>query len=253
MISLMTQDKSITSWFGANLASILAEKITKVHPDFDKSRYLDFIKQNIQDLSYSQRVELHADALKNFLPDSYSTAVAVLMKILGRENPNETGMFTHYYWILPIGKFVEKYGLADFETSMFAIQEITKRNTGEYAIRPFIRQYPQKSMKYLREWSKSTNFHLRRLAAEGCRPKLPWATKLETFIDNPKPVLQILDNLITDEVRFVQKSVANNLADYIKVNQPKAAEFIHRHQNSRNKNTQWILKHATRKLKTTRI
>ena len=62
----------------------------------------------------------------------------ILLKILGPENENETGMFKEYYWLMPVALFIEKYGLDDFETSINAISEITKRNTGEYAIRPFI-------------------------------------------------------------------------------------------------------------------
>jgi 3-methyladenine DNA glycosylase AlkC len=61
--------------------------------------------------------------------------------------------------------------------------------------------------------------------------------------------LKILENLIEEDVKFVQKSVANNLTDYLKVNKKAAIEFIKKHQKSNNKNTQWILKHATRKLK----
>jgi len=172
-----------------------------------------------------------------------------LIGILGKENPNETGMFSNFYWVMPIGKFVEKYGLDDFDVSIHAIEEITKRNTGEYAIRPYLRKYPEKTMKIMQKWSKSENFHLRRLASEGSRPKLPWSTKLEIFIENPDPVFNILDNLIDDEIKFVQKSVANNITDYLKVNNESAVEFIKKHEKSDNKNTQWILKYATRKIK----
>jgi 3-methyladenine DNA glycosylase AlkC len=158
-------------------------------------------------------------------------------------------MFTNYFWIMPIAKFVEIYGLDDFETSIKAIEEITKRNTGEYAIRPFIRKYPEKTMKVMLEWSLSKNFHLRRLSAEGCRAKLPWSTKLDNFIFNPEPVFKILDNLIEDEVKFIQKSVANNIADYLKVNPEVGMKFIEKYKHSTNKNTQWILKHAVRNFK----
>ncbi len=109
------------------------------------------------------------------------------MSILGEENPGETGMFSRFYWVMPIGKYIELYGLNSFETSMQAIGEITKRNTGEYAIRPFIRKYPEQSINQLMVWAQSGNFHLRRLASEGTRPKLPWSKKLDLFIDNRNP------------------------------------------------------------------
>ena len=245
----MTEDKSITKWFGDNLAKLLADKINTVYKDFNSEKYIETIKRESKDLGYTKRIELHADVLREYLPQSYPKAVKILVDILGEENPNETGMFTNFYWVMPIGKFVEKYGLDDFEVSIQAIEEITKRNTGEYAIRPYIRKYPQKTIKVMQKWSKSKNFHLRRLASEGSRPKLPWSTKLDTFVDNPEPVFKILENLMQDEVKFVQKSVANNLTDYLKVNKQITVQFISRYQKSDNKNTQWIIKHAIRKIK----
>lgn len=170
------------------------------------------------------------------------------MNILGPENLNETGMFTNFYWIMPIGKFVQKYGLENLNISLDAIAEITKRNTGEYAIRPYIRKYPKETLKRLTQWAKSDNFHLRRLASEGLRPKLPWASKLDLFIVDPKPVFAILELLREDQVKFVQKSVANHLTDYLKVNPAPTRLLIDAWKKSENKNTQWIIKHATRKI-----
>lgn len=247
--SSQKEDKSISQWFGVNLAQMLGEKIEAVYPQFDTKKYVQIISSKCEGLSYTQRILLHTDTLYQLLPKDYSEAIKILTSILGQENPNETGMFTNFYWIMPIGKFVELYGLEDFEISIKAIEEITKRNTGEYAIRPFIRKNSARAMKTMEWWSQSKNFHLRRLSAEGCRPKLPWATKLDEFVDNPEPVFKTLDNLIEDDIKFVQKSVANNIADYLKVNKVEAVKFIQKYQNSDNKNTKWILKHATRKIK----
>ncbi|MEM1312700.1 MAG: hypothetical protein AAGF07_04530 [Patescibacteria group bacterium] len=46
----------------------------------------------------------------------------------------------------------------------------------------------------------------------------------------------------------MQKSVANNITDYLKVNKTAAVTFLDKHKNSDNKNTKWIIKHATRKI-----
>ncbi len=245
----MSEDRSITQYFGDNLAELLVEKIKPIYKNFDSKTYIENIREKCVNLGYTKRIELHADELKPLLPNAYAESVKILMQILGEENPNETGMFKEFYWVMPIGKFVEKYGLDDFDISIKAIEEITKRNTGEYAIRPFIRKYPEKTVQIMLEWSTSDNFHLRRLASEGLRPKLPWATKLDTFIENPKPVFQILDNLMEDDIKFVKKSVANHLTDYLKVNKKEAVKFIKAYQRSENKHTQWIIKHATRKIK----
>ncbi len=244
----MGTNYSITEKFGANLAELLAEKIGKVYPEFDAEHFIQDSDQKTLGQSYTQRVATLAELLKNYLPADYKKALPVLTAVLGEENPNETGMFTHFYWILPIGKFVQEYGIEHFELSMKAIEEITKRNTGEYAVRPYIRKYPEASLKIIEKWAKSPNFHLRRLASEGLRPKLPWASKLDTFIENPAPVFRVLEWLKEDEILFVKKSVANHLTDWLKVNREAVLPLIDRWKNSANPHTQWIIKRATRKI-----
>ena len=238
-----------TDYFGANLAGLLADKICLVYSDFKSKKFIESVKANCQDKSLTQRVELIADNLKVFLPGSYNKAINVLIKIMGEENPNETGMFSEYYWLMPVGKYIEKYGLDHFDISIKAIEELTKRNTGEYAIRPYIKKHPDKTLKQMKAWAKSKNFHLRRLSSEGLRPKLPWAMKLDMFIDNPKPVFEILDILKTEHIKFVKKSIANNLTDYIKVNPKPTFALIDNWKKINNEHTQWMINYATRKLK----
>jgi 3-methyladenine DNA glycosylase AlkC len=168
------------------------------------------------------------------------------MKILGPENEKETGMFTEGYWIMPIAKFVEKYGVDHFQKSITAIREITKRHTGEYCIRPFIKKYPEKTLAVMEDWSHSRNVHIRRLASEGLRPRLPWAEKLQQFIDDPEPVLVILDNLKDDDSKFVQKSVANNLNDILKDNYDSGISTIRKWSKGATRNRKWIIKHSLR-------
>ncbi|MFK8267111.1 DNA alkylation repair protein [Capnocytophaga cynodegmi] len=243
----MGTNYSITEKFGANLAELLAEKINRVYPDFNSKNFIKDTGNKVIGQTYTQRIITIADLLKNYLSADYKEALRVLLSILGEENPNQIGMFSHYYWILPIGKFVERYGINHFTLSMNAIEEITKRNTGEYAVRPFIRKYPEKSLEIIKKWAKSPNFHLRRLASEGLRPKLPWASKLDTFVENPAPVFQILELLKDDEIMFVKKSVANHLTDWLKVNKEAVLPLIHRWKTFENPHTQWIIKRATRK------
>lgn len=237
----------LTEFFGANLAAILSDKILAVYPEFKSNSFISEVKNHCQGLTLTQRVELIADQLKEFLPSDYEKSINILTSIMGPENPQETGMFTNYYWLMPVGKFIEKYGLEHFDISMQAIEEHTKRNTGEYAIRPFVRKYPDEVVRQMKTWTQSENFHLRRLASEGLRPKLPWASKLDLFIENPTPVFEILELLKEDPVKFVKKSVANHLTDYIKVNPEAAFQLIDSWSKTDNIHTLWIIKHATRK------
>jgi len=237
---------SITEAFGENLATLLADKISSIYINFNGKTFCKEIKRSVIDKSYTQRIVIIAESLQKNLPKEYTKALDILMRILGPENPKETGMFTDFYWLMPVGKFVEKYGLDKYVESIKAIEEITKRNTGEYAIRPFATKYPEKTLRVCTKWAKSKNFHLRRLASEGLRPKLPWAPKLSVWNDNPKPVFEILEILKEDEVRFVKKSVANHLRDWLKVNPREAKKIVSRWSKSKNEQTKWILKYAQR-------
>ena len=239
--------KKPTDYFDEALARLLADKITPIYQNFNDTVFVNNIKAGCTGKRLKERVSLIAKQLRSHLPDDYPTSLDILTHILGPENPEETGMFTRFYWIMPIATFVERYGLEHFRLSMSAIEEITKRNTGEYAIRPFIRKYPDQTLKQMKEWAIDNNFHLRRLASEGLRPKLPWATKLGLFIDQPGPVFDILQLLKEDTVHFVKKSVANHITDYLKVNPKAAQQLIAEWQPTENEHTQWILQYAQRK------
>lgn len=244
----MSATTKLSDYFGANLAQLLAEKICAVQKDFDVHAFVKNVRKHCGDKTLTQRVELIADNLKIHLPENYPKAIRTLTAIMGPENERETGMFTNYYWLMPVGKFIEKFGIEHYDESIAAIRELTKRNTGEYAIRPFVREYPKETVQQMKTWAHSQNFHLRRLASEGLRPKLPWASKLDLFIEKPKPVFDVLEILKEEEVKFVKKSVANNVTDYIKVNPQAAKNLLTRWGKSKNPHTQWMVSYATRKV-----
>ena len=239
--------KKAKLWFDKQLAQRLADKLEPHHTPFDRSRFVEAVEEGVDGLELKARVEHIADNLREHLPDDYEKAVAILLKSLGPENPNETGMFTDFYWVMPYATFVETYGLESPEISLDAVAEITKRNTGEFAVRPFLERFPDKTFGRMLEWSQAGNFHLRRLASEGTRPRLPWAKKLDSVIDDPSSTLPILENLKDDPVKFVQKSVANHLNDVLKDNYDYAVDTLTRWSKDAGKERRWIIKHALRK------
>lgn len=240
--------KQLKLWFDKDLAILLSDKILAVNPDFDSPSFIKKVDEGVQALELKDRVELMADELHLSLGKSYPENLAILSQILGSENEEETGMFSNFYWVMPIAKYVEKYGLEDFEISMQAIMKITKRNTSEYTIRPFIEKYPERTMAQMLEWSTHKNFHVRRLASEGGRPRLPWASKMDMFIENPTPLLPILENLKDDPSKYVQKSVANCINDILKDNPEIGKGLIENWKSNLTKERKWIIKHALRNL-----
>ena len=102
-------------------------------------------------------------------------------------------------------------------------------------------------MKKMLEWSKHENANVRRLASEGCRPRLPWAMGLPDFKKDPSAILPILENLKSDPSEYVRRSVANNLNDIAK-DHPKKVLAIAKEWMRGNTETQWIVKHGCRTL-----
>ena len=242
----MAEYRKVKYYFDKKLAKLIAGKVKRVHPKFRSNDFVKTIADSVDDLELKARVAIITDALHEFLPADYKVAMEILLKILGPENENEKGMFKEGYWLMPVAHFVEKYGCDDFDTSITAIYEITKRHTGEYAVRPFLERYPAKMLSVMKDWSKDQSFHVRRLACEGVRPRLPWAKNMEQFLIDPTPVLPILENLKEDESLFVRKSVANNLNDILKDNYEIGMRVLKKWSRSKSKETKWIIKHALR-------
>ena len=238
--------KQLKLWFDKELAELLSDKILGINPEFNSRDFIKNVDTKVKDLELKDRVEVIADELHEFLRKDYKENVSLLLSILGPENDQETGMFSNFYWVMPIAKYIEKYGQDDFELSMQAIEEITKRNTGEYTIRPFIETYPGQAMKQMLVWSEHGNPHVRRLSSEGGRPRLPWAPKLQQFIDDPSPLIPILENLKDDTSKYVQKSVANCLNDILKDNPEIGKQVIIKWSEDYSSERKWIIQHALR-------
>ena len=143
--------------------------------------------------------------------------------------------------------FIEVYGLNDLTTSIKALELFTQYSSSEFAVRPFIIKYPKQMVKQHLKWAQHKNHHVRRLASEGIRPRLPWAMALPEFKKDPTPILPILEILKNDESEYVRKSVANCLNDISKDHPDVVLQIVNTWKGS-NKETDWIVKHASRGL-----
>lgn len=179
-----------------------------------------------------------SEMLHRFLPEGYEQSLGVLMRIAPRFQGFEYLFFPDY---------VERYGIEEYEISIVALEHFTEYASSEFAVRPFIMRYPQRMMAQMELWADSGNEHLRRLASEGCRPRLPWAMALPVFKSDPRPILPILEKLKADESEYVRRSVANNLNDISKDN-PELVIGIAQSWLGKNAQTDRLVKHACRTL-----
>ncbi|MEO0376701.1 MAG: DNA alkylation repair protein [Cyanobacteria bacterium P01_A01_bin.17] len=173
-----------------------------------------------------------------FLPQEYSDAVQILI--------NASSKFRGFEYMFFPG-FVEIYGLDAYEISISALEHFTQYSSSEFAVRPFIKKYGDKMMRQMELWAQSEDHHVRRLASEGCRPRLPWAMALPQFKRDPGPILPILERLKNDDSEYVRRSVANNINDISKDN-PKIVLEIAKSWLGDHPETNWVVKHGCRTL-----
>jgi 3-methyladenine DNA glycosylase AlkC len=125
--------------------------------------------------------------------------------------------------------------------------EVFTRSTAEFAIRPFIRKFPKKTMTQMWRWARHPDERVRRLASEGSRPRLPWGTALEEFKRDPSPILPVLELLKDDPSETVTRSVANNLNDIAR-DHPDVALDVAESWLKGSSSRRPLLKHALRGL-----
>lgn len=143
--------------------------------------------------------------------------------------------------------FVEVFGLGDWEASIPALRELTRHGSSEFAVRPFLLADPARMLTTMRVWAEDPNEHVRRLASEGCRPRLPWAPALPAFQKDPRPLLPILERLRADPSEYVRRSVANNLNDIARTH-PELVLDLTASWLGESSPTDRLLKHACRGL-----
>ena len=226
--------------------------------DFDERAFLSQIMDDEWDNRELLQRGMHISAtLKNFLPTDYKDAIAKILELINHvkktqywEKIVENNLRGQYGLSLEYGilsGFIAEYGLNDYETSVEAIEEITRFTSCEGAVRPFIITYPNEMMTQMLAWSKHPDQWVRRLSSEGCRPRLPWHIALPQLKENPTPIIPILENLKNDPSDFVRLSVSNNLNDIAKDN-PCVVIDLARKWQGESKNTDWVIKHGCRTL-----
>ena len=228
-------------------ATLLAEKIHNVQPTFDKRVFVRSIRGRISDAGFFERQDIFADAFEATLGPDYTKNLRIFTRILGPKLKTSTGMFTHGWWLWPISRYVERHAIEDKETSFTFIYELTQRFTGEFAIRPLLEAYPEETLAVMLTWSRDSSVHVRRLASEGVRTRLPWARKSRVALEHFGAYAAILTSLRTDPERFVQKSVGNNVNDLMKEDRLKALALVERWCSGVvSPETGWIIRHGLR-------
>ena len=124
---------------------------------------------------------------------------------------------------------------------------MTRHGSAEFAVRHFLKDDFEATMAVMRTWAGDENHHVRRLASEGCRPRLPWSFRLEALVADPGPAIPILERLKADPEPYVRTSVANHLNDIGKDHPECMLDLVSGWDRS-DPGTAWIVRHACRSL-----
>ena len=234
-------------WYGPDYIKIFCSELNKNKKIFDGKKFLNDYKAQYLDLELNDRLALIATLFYERSEGEYLNKLNSLRALFGSPLQTESGMFTQGFYLYPLSKFVEIYGAENCSASLDFIKDLTQRFTGEWAIRTIAIHEPKMTFSRVKEWSKDSNLHVRRLASEGLRPRLPWGKKIEWINRSPKKLIPIYTHLRNDASLYVRKSVANSMGDIIKIDPELAKETFSKWlKRKKTKDNLWVIKHAIR-------
>ncbi len=237
--------------FNAEKVDYLGGLLAESSPAFDRSGFQRDVVAAFPQLELKQRIAHITACLHRYLPDDYPAALSMILDALPPPlDPAKTDDDFGDFIFAPLSLFVATYGCQEvyLAVSLEAIKEITKRFSAEYAIRFFLNTFPEQTLAFLWDCAGDDHYHVRRLASEGTRPKLPWAQKLGIDYRQPLP---ILERLFADQTRFVTRSVANHLNDISKLDQVLVVDLLERWRVSHKQDAaemDFVMKHGLRSL-----
>ncbi len=217
----------------------LANAIQQVWKPFPANDFMREVCLGLDVLSLNERMRHCVVILQRLLPQDFKEAVGILRDVI----PLMPGGYQN----LLFPDFVGVFGLADATFSLDALKFFTQFGSSEFAVRHFFKAAPKATLAVMETWACDENVHVRRLASEGSRPRLPWSFKLDAVLENPQLTHRILEALKADPALYVRKSVANHLNDLSKDHTDIMLSMVEGWDLSVAE-TAWIVKHACRTL-----
>ena len=201
----------------------------------------------LENMELKDRVRHLSTVLRRHLDADYSVAIAHILRALPPPLTSDRTV-TSGFVVWPLCQFVEDYGVDEPDISLPALYELSRRFSAEFAIRPFLLEYPQRTLALLSAWTDDEDLHVRRLVSEGSRPRLPWGQRLHFLVEDPTPLLPLLEKLRDDPEEYVRRSVANNLNDIAKDNPDVVVDLCRRWLKGASKDRKRLVRHALRSL-----
>jgi len=188
----------------------LAHALESAWPAFPRRRFADRATRGLAPLELKARIAHVAAALAGSLPADFLDAASV---VEAGVRPSDLGMWEAW----PVMDWIVLAGRHEPDRALDLMAALTSRASAEFAVRPFIDDDPVRVGRHLHRWVRSRDEHVRRLASEGTRPRLPWAPRVAVLEGDPVWALPVLEQLVADPSPYVRLSVSNHLNDLNKV------------------------------------
>ena len=226
----------------------LCRVMTAESKHFDGALFTRTAKRGLGKLELKARVIQIAAALDRALPGEYPEAAGIVLRAVKRLPPlAETTTVSFRCW--PLCEYAGLYGRGHRVDAFAAMKELTAHFSCEFAIRPYLEESPDWAIRQLKTWVRDKDPHVRRLVSEGTRPRLPWASRLKTFQQDPTLGIALLDRLYFDKDLYVRRSVANHLNDIAKDHPDLAVSTAEGWLSRRDTEpVRWVVRHALRSL-----
>lgn len=194
---------------------LLAVQVAQVFPEFDVRQFEHNALETLTDLSLTARVNLLQRLLiAGLSPDLRRDAARFSQ--LAAQWPTATDRGWECYAVWPLIEMLGECGRDDPSTALQLLAEFTHLFTAEFAMRWYVQHRLSEIHPTLMQWTRSDSPHIRRLASECIRPRLPWGGHINALQADPAPIWPVLEALKNDPSLYVQKSVGNNLNDISK-------------------------------------
>lgn len=217
----------------------VARLVRNLHPAFDDRTFLRHALKDLDTLSLMQRLRRMTESMHHALPGNFRRNLGILRELAPR--------LPRGFGTLFLPDYVAVYGRSDPATSLQALHFFTRFGSAEFAVREFLRDDLVTTLATMRAWAGDDDEHVRRLASEGTRPRLPWSFHLPAIAADPELAAPILETLRADPSLYVRKSVANHLNDVTRAYPEWVLDRLERWPRA-NAHTAWIARHALRTL-----
>lgn len=216
-----------------------ADQLAALHPQFDAGRFVAHAVDDLDARELMARLNRTAEAFHVSLAVPFAEQLAVLCAYAAKHGAGFTGIWPCAH--------VATHGLTQPALALPALATLTRYGSAEFAIRPFLRRDLTGTLAVMRVWAAADDEHVRRLASEGSRPRLPWGERLHALVVDPSPTLSVLQMLRADPSLYVRKSVANHLNDIAK-DHPEVVLDLVTSWDRTAPATAWIVRHGLRTL-----